>query len=185
MAAADEANFSKKKRKPGTGTIRQRKDGTWEARLHIPGRNPRSFYGPTEEEAVAKRTANTAKAIEEETIKAEKEKRRRARLDKPLLYFIQAGEGGPIKIGLTRDLRARLYRMKVECPYELLVLHTVKEASLEIEQNLHTQFSDFRVRGEWFYAHPTLVKYIQRLRRWVPPFSSSTTAKTTAGSTKH
>jgi integrase len=40
----------------GEGTIRQRSDGRWEARLHLPGGKRRSFYGETRQE-VARRIA--------------------------------------------------------------------------------------------------------------------------------
>lgn len=46
---------SRKKRSSGEGHVRERADGLWEARLPVPGRSPRSFYGRTEGEALAKR----------------------------------------------------------------------------------------------------------------------------------
>jgi integrase len=47
--------MARKKRAKGEGTIRKRSDGLWEARLSIPGRNPKSFYGKTQAEALRKR----------------------------------------------------------------------------------------------------------------------------------
>ena len=45
----------RKKRAGGEGTVRKHKGGLWEARLPIPGAAPRSFYGKTQKEAIAKR----------------------------------------------------------------------------------------------------------------------------------
>ncbi len=47
--------MARKKRAKGEGTIRKRSDGLWEARLSIPGRNPKSFYGKSQAEALRKR----------------------------------------------------------------------------------------------------------------------------------
>ncbi len=52
--------MTRRKRAKGEGTIRKRSDGLWEARLPIPGRNPKSFYGKTQAEAIAKRDAAKA-----------------------------------------------------------------------------------------------------------------------------
>src|SRR5512146_1790948 len=45
------------KRANGEGTIRRRKDGTYEARLTMPDGKQRSFYGKTRQEAERKKTA--------------------------------------------------------------------------------------------------------------------------------
>ena len=44
-----------KRRASGEGTIRRRPDGLWEARLSVPGKRPKSFYGKTQAEVIAKR----------------------------------------------------------------------------------------------------------------------------------
>jgi integrase len=46
----------RKKRAAGEGTVRKHASGSWEARLTVPGRkNPKSFYGKTQAEALEKR----------------------------------------------------------------------------------------------------------------------------------
>ncbi len=52
------------KRASGEGTIRKRPDGLWEARLSVPGRKPKSFYGKTQAEALRKR-AEAKRALED------------------------------------------------------------------------------------------------------------------------
>ncbi len=56
--------MTKKKRADGEGSIRKRPNGTWEARLSIPGQyKTKSFYGKTQAEARRKR-AEAEKALE-------------------------------------------------------------------------------------------------------------------------
>jgi len=46
-----------------------------------------------------------------------------ARLDSgSYVYFVQAGEGGPIKIGVTRDIGGRLRTLQTGNPYRLRLL---------------------------------------------------------------
>lgn len=57
--------MTKKKRADGEGSIRKRPNGTWEARLSIPGQyKTKSFYGKTQAEARRKR-AEAEKALED------------------------------------------------------------------------------------------------------------------------
>lgn len=65
------------------------------------------------------------------------------------VYFIQAGEGGPIKIGLADDVAARLMELQVGNHECLTVLRTV-DGNRSVERWFHRHFADKRLRGEWF-----------------------------------
>jgi len=65
------------------------------------------------------------------------------------VYFIQAGEGGPIKIGWAVDPRARLNELQVGCPEPLRLLMTLAGDG-GLEAQLHRRFARIRPRGEWF-----------------------------------
>ena len=77
-------------------------------------------------------------------------------LDKPLrrkacfVYLIQA-ENGLVKIGKTVDIRARLKSLDWASPLKLKLLGVIRsQFADEIEDELHAEFQDVRIRGEWF-----------------------------------
>ena len=47
----------------------------------------------------------------------------------PVIYFISAGDGGPIKIGLTNDVEQRLASLQTGCPYKMVLLGAVAGTS--------------------------------------------------------
>lgn len=72
--------------------------------------------------------------------------------DKPgyrRVYFIQAEEGGPIKIGVAQDPPKRLAEIQRTCPQKLRILATVPGGAPR-ERELHSKFADYRLHGEWF-----------------------------------
>lgn len=67
-----------------------------------------------------------------------------------MIYFIQAGEGGPVKIGYTENpVDARLATLQTGA-HEKLTLLTCLPGGMAVERWLHTALSHLRVRGEWF-----------------------------------
>jgi hypothetical protein len=88
------------------------------------------------------------------------------------VYFIQCGQGGPIKIGISDDLPRRLSKMQADCPFEMIVLG-IMPGGVEEEMALHERFSAFRIRGEWFWPARELANYVSDLnppeRRETPP----------------
>ena len=70
------------------------------------------------------------------------------------VYFIQAGKGGPIKIGRSSSIKQRLADVQIYCPYEVFVLALIdcpwRETTIRLEQALHRDLKEFRMRGEWF-----------------------------------
>jgi hypothetical protein len=66
-----------------------------------------------------------------------------------VVYFLQAGEGGPVKIGFTKSLEARIRELQTGCPYELRVLATIAGKS-RLERRYHYHLWQHRLRAEWF-----------------------------------
>lgn len=76
------------------------------------------------------------------------------------IYAIQAGEDGPIKIGLTEGPPARrLATLQQGNPAELQGLAAWRGLKVE-EKVLHEEFATARIRGEWFRPTPELVDFV-------------------------
>lgn len=80
---------------------------------------------------------------------------------KSCVYFVQAGESGPIKIGFTeKSLSNRIRSLQTGCPEVIRVLGTIS-GQRETELKLHSRFKQHRKQGEWFDPHPEILEYIQ------------------------
>ena len=75
------------------------------------------------------------------------------------VYFITDGHGH-IKIGKADDTYQRLKELQTGNPYKLSFLLTVMLDSVsdafDLEQRLHSKFSEYRMEGEWFEAEPVM-----------------------------
>jgi hypothetical protein len=76
-----------------------------------------------------------------------------------LVYFIQSGDDGPIKIGFTRNLAARLRQLQTGHPAKLRVLRAFR-GDERLEAWLHRHFAAHRLNGEWFTPHRDLLRYL-------------------------
>ena len=77
-----------------------------------------------------------------------------------MIYFIQCGTNGPIKIGYTDNgVKERLAQLQTGCPYELMVLW-VYTGDDYTEAQIHSELSQERVRGEWFHPSKTVIEFI-------------------------
>ncbi len=65
------------------------------------------------------------------------------------VYMIRAGESGPVKIGFSDCIEHRLVKMQAD-NHEKLIVIRIFDGDLAVEATLHEQFSDLRLRGEWF-----------------------------------
>lgn len=65
------------------------------------------------------------------------------------VYFIQAGDGGPVKIGKADDVRARLADLQVAHWCELSLIREI-DGGHKVERWLHRHYAPGRLRGEWF-----------------------------------
>lgn len=65
------------------------------------------------------------------------------------VYFIQHGEGGPVKIGKAYDPKSRLRELQCGNP-RTLVIRAVVLSGDSTEERLHGRWWKYRIRGEWF-----------------------------------
>jgi hypothetical protein len=77
-----------------------------------------------------------------------------------MIYFLQSGENGPIKIGHTEGhVVWRMRQLQHSSPYELSILG-IHAGDHSEEQRLHRKFSADRFRNEWFNPVPSILKHI-------------------------
>lgn len=79
------------------------------------------------------------------------------------IYFAQAGDGGPIKIGFTgRPMAERAAQLK-SSNHEPIKVLAVIEGSRSDEEVLHARFAAHRRTGEWFSPHASLLRFVATL----------------------
>lgn len=76
---------------------------------------------------------------------------------KGFVYFVQASHGGPVKIGYSVDPGGRLRELQSGSPYWLVLRHSI-EGDRTRENELHRQFKEHRLGGEWFTPCPELME---------------------------
>lgn len=83
----------------------------------------------------------------------------------PRVYFIQAINGGPIKIGFAKNIRRRLVGLQTSHPYELVVL-AHRPGSKELEAHLHVKHGRHRLIGEWFEPHTDVLAEVEAAKKF-------------------
>lgn len=78
------------------------------------------------------------------------------------VYFIQATNGGPVKIGKSSDPETRLANLQAGNPYPLIV-KAVCKGGLGAETQIHKHFASSRLRSEWFQETQALTELMKRL----------------------
>jgi len=95
------------------------------------------------------------------------------------IYFIQAGENGPIKIGFTNgDGKTRMAQLQTGNNKKLKLLFIYTGGTVT-EKELHWFHRYHRVRGEWFNNVPEIHAEIKSLKMkqsleslFVPPYTT-------------
>ena len=140
---ADSSSLKRVKRPNGWGSTYLRKDGRWvgEWQEQTPeGPKRRFVYARTRDAAEQKmRTARGEPLLSDVDFD-----------NGSNVYFIQAATGGPIKIGVSSDVKKRLTALQMCCPVPLRVLHTIPGGGHSLETELHKRFAAWRLHGEWF-----------------------------------
>ncbi len=78
-----------------------------------------------------------------------------------IIYFIQSGSNGPIKIGYSANsLKRRLAALQTAHPEALYVLGFV-EGDRSLERILHQRFQSYRKEGEWFEPHSDILAFVK------------------------
>jgi hypothetical protein len=81
------------------------------------------------------------------------------------IYVIQVGFDGAAKIGRTKSVAKRLKELQHAHVEGLRVLGAWRGMPSE-EQELHREFADLRLRGEWFICTHELQRMAQCLDCW-------------------
>lgn len=79
------------------------------------------------------------------------------------VYFVQGGNGGPIKIGRTHSLIARLEALQTGSPVQLNAVGFVHGGGPRFERAMHKRFARDRLHGEWFQSSPALRLFLALL----------------------
>jgi hypothetical protein len=67
-----------------------------------------------------------------------------------VIYFVQAGRYGNIKIGHTNgEVEVRMASLQTGCPEILRLLATI-DGDVALESAIHKELAPFRLHGEWF-----------------------------------
>ena len=97
-----------------------------------------------------KKDPNASKAKD----KAQKQKRWIENLGQ-CVYFITCEKVDAVKIGITADVTTRLVTLQVGNPYPLALIAAIRGGKEDKESELHEQFKEHYLRGEWFdFADP-------------------------------
>lgn len=83
------------------------------------------------------------------------------------IYFVQAGEDGPIKIGLASNVVSRVAALQTGCAQKLILLLQCK-GDRDLEKSLHQKFAAHRLHGEWFRPDAEIVSEIDAIRSTQP-----------------
>jgi hypothetical protein len=76
------------------------------------------------------------------------------------VYFVTAGEGGPIKIGWSQDVYRRMEELQTANPHKLVLIGKLR-GTMADEARVHSLFSRFRIQSEWFKHVPEILEFIQ------------------------
>lgn len=85
------------------------------------------------------------------------------------VYFIQAGDDGPVKIGYSLNVAKRVVSLQSGNPIPLKVL-AVTPGGPDIEGLFHALFSHDRLNGEWFRWSDLLATWVDFLVYDLPDF---------------
>jgi len=88
---------------------------------------------------------------------AMRDKQRHLQRTKGVIYFVRCQEF--VKIGYASDWRARVRSLAVSNPYRLSLLCLLKGGT-DHEAELHSHFSEFRERGEWFRLSAEIMEFV-------------------------
>lgn len=164
----DNSSSQRKRRTNGQGTVYLRADGRWCAQFHerdsLGTTKKRTLYAKTEHEA--HRKLSEALPANIRTLPGLR------RTGEPLsdgrhsshVYVVQCEHGGPIKIGVAKDVATRLSAIQSCCPYPLSVLYIIKNGGQDVERRLHRNLRHFRVHGEWFQDHELVHYWIAEMK---------------------
>jgi hypothetical protein len=83
-----------------------------------------------------------------------------------VIYLIQSGEDGPVKIGITNaDPMRRVAQLQTGNPIPLRLRASIS-GDASVERHLHSRFGQFRLNGEWFEPDPSIFVAFKAAEHW-------------------
>ena len=76
-----------------------------------------------------------------------------------MIYFVQSGEDGPLKIGKANSPYSRINELQTGSP-ERLYMRATLDVPDSVERGLHAILGGCRVRGEWFDSKEIIVNIV-------------------------
>lgn len=80
-----------------------------------------------------------------------------------MIYFIQSGTDGPIKIGYSQDPTNRLKQLQTGSPKKLKLLCAV-EGGFELERRLHDSLCQYHLNNEWYHPVKEITQTLDTLK---------------------
>ena len=77
-----------------------------------------------------------------------------------MIYFVQQGNDGPVKIGYAAIVENRIRHLQVSSPYPLILLASSPGSTID-EKKIHAILKKHRLNGEWFEPHPEVFDFIK------------------------
>lgn len=77
-----------------------------------------------------------------------------------MIYFVQSGEKGPIKIGKANDPYKRLISLQTSSSETLTILGLM-DGDIKEGKDIHAKFYDCKIKGEWFKPSKDLIEFIE------------------------
>lgn len=75
------------------------------------------------------------------------------------VYLLETEGFDFFKIGITGNLDKRLSTIQTHCPFKVnYKCYTLSEMPQAFETELHLEFSDYRIQGEWFKLNEELLE---------------------------
>jgi len=83
--------------------------------------------------------------------------------DQGWVYFAQAGEDGPVKIGTALEPVTRVRAIWIPGAPPVSILRLIRGGGARLEGELHERFDAQRIRGEWFAWEEPLRSFVLAL----------------------
>lgn len=81
------------------------------------------------------------------------------------VYFLQLGDGGPIKIGYSTRMKKRHFELACLLPWDTNILASFDQWTKQDERLLQDFFKPYRMRGEWFRPSREIFKFLKAPKR--------------------
>ena len=80
-----------------------------------------------------------------------------------MIYFIQEGDVGPIKIGKAKSVESRLKTLQTAHHKDLMILEVIP-GGIERETKIKKDLIKFKIKGEWFQPVAEVFEYIRSVK---------------------